>query len=561
MNLIKSIVFMLVIFLIGCAQQKNANVETKSINPQLNFKPNILWVVAEDLSPYIPSFGDSTVVTPTLNRLAAEGVCYENFYASAPVCSPARASIITGMYPNHIGASHMRTGPWAGGPPSEAALQTYASRLPEGLKPYEAIPPDNAKMFSEIMRMNGYYTTNNAKQDYQFITTLTAWDQNGRQAHWRNRPKGKPFFSVFNFEVSHESRIWSKADDSLWVDANLEVPVPPYLPNTEVGIKDVRRMYSNVVEMDYQVGKILEQLEEDGLLDSTIVMWYTDHGGPLPRHKRLLYESGLKVPMIVRFPNKLFAGQRDDRMINFVDLAPTVLSLAGLKPPENMDGSAFLGENLRDIEPKYVYATGDRFDENTDRNRTVRDDRYRYIKYYQPEKSMFLHVPYRDQMPIMQELYRLRDNNELTEAQAQWFRDTKPEEELFDCEKDPHNLINLAGNPQYADKLSELRQANEDWVTSISDTGLKPELELFRELWPDGVQPKTADPIVILNNNRITISCETEGASLGFQWLDSTQEPGDSWEVYKEPIEAVPGKEIVVVSHRIGYVPGKIVRQ
>ncbi len=552
---------MLVSSLVGCDQQEKVNVESISINPQLNFKPNILWVVAEDLSPYIPSFGDSTVVTPTLDRLAAEGVCYDNFYASAPVCAPARASIIMGMYPNHIAASHMRTGPWYRGTPSEEALKIYASRLPEGLKPYEAIPPADAKMFSEILRMNGYYTTNNAKQDYQFLKALTAWDQNGRQAHWRNRPKGKLFFSIFNFEVTHESRIWTKAEDSLWIEENLEVPVPPYLPNTDVGIKDVRRMYSNVVEMDYQVGKILEQLEEDGLLDSTIVMWYTDHGGPLPRHKRLLYESGLKVPMIIRFPNKLFAGQRDDRMINFIDLAPTVLSLAGLKPPQNMDGSAFLGENMRDIEPKYVYATADRFDENTDRNRTVRDNRYRYIKYYQPQKSMFLHVPYRDQMPIMQELYRLRDNGELTEAQALWFRDTKPDEELFDFEKDPHNLNNLADDPQYADKLAELRQANEEWVTSINDTGLKPEQELFAELWPDGTQPKTADPVLTTNDNKITISCENEGASIGFQWLDSGEEPGESWKIYTVPIESIEGKEIVVVSHRIGYLPGNMVRQ
>ena len=171
-------------------------------------------------------------------------------------------------------------------------------------------------MFSEILRSQGYYCTNNAKQDYQFIKTPTAWDENSRNAHWRKRPIGKPFFSIFNFGVTHESRIWAKSQDSLWVDYNLKVPVPPYLPDTEVGRRDIRRMYSNILEMDYQVGEILKQLEEDGLMDSTIVVWYTDHGGPLPRQKRLLYESGLKVPMIVRFPEKLFAGKRDDRLIS-----------------------------------------------------------------------------------------------------------------------------------------------------------------------------------------------------------------------------------------------------
>ena len=292
-------------FLFGCNKKEEvATLSDDPLNPSLEFRPNILWLVAEDLSPVIPSFGDSTIVTPNLSRLAAEGISYDNFYSPAAVCSPARAAIITGMYPNSIGANHMRTGPWYAGRPSEEFLENrrYTS-FPEDLPYYEAVPPPEVKMFTEYLRTDGYFTSNNSKEDYQFAKTMTAWDKYGSEAHWRQKNEGQPFFSVFNFGVTHESRIWAKMEDSLWIPEDLEVPVPPYLPNTEVGIRDVRRMYSNILEMDAQIGNILDQLEADGLLDSTIVFWYTDHGGPLPRQKRLLHDSGIKVPLIVRYPD------------------------------------------------------------------------------------------------------------------------------------------------------------------------------------------------------------------------------------------------------------------
>lgn len=528
--------------------------EASIINPKLPFRPNILWLVAEDQSPNIPSFGDSTVVTPTLDALAAEGVCYDNFYSAHPVCAPARASIITGMYANHIGASHMRTGPWYGGMPSAEQLANTAQNFPEGLIPYEAVPPAEVKMFTEYLRAAGYYCTNNYKQDYQFIKTMTAWDENSRQAHWRNRAPGQPFFAVFNFEVTHESRIWAKANDSLWVDANLEVPVPPYLPNTEVGRRDIRRMYSNILEMDAQVGAILDQLKEDGLLDSTIVVWYTDHGGPLPRQKRLLYDSGLKVPMIIRFPNGQFAGMRDDRMTSFIDLAPTTLSLAGIAPKAYMDGKAFLGEFMRKEEPKYVFGAADRFDAMYDRNRSVRDERYKYIRYYMPEKPMLLDVAYRRQQPIMQELFGLRDEGQLTPEQALWFRETKPKEELFDLQNDPHELHNLADDPAFAEKLKELRQACENWVASINDTGMRPEEELLESMWPGQIQPTTATPEIQKTAAQITITCATDGASIGYKIVRPGDDPEEmSWAVYTTPFEAPDNAKVIAIAHRIGY--------
>ena len=448
----------------------------------------------------------------------------------------------------------MRTGPWFSDVVPQEIVDQMAQYWPEGVKPYEALPPPEVKMFTEYLRAAGYYCTNNAKQDYQFKKTMTAWDENSNTAHWRNRPEGKPFFSVFNFGVTHESQIWAKANDSLWVAEDLQVPVPPYLPDTEIGKKDIRRMYSNILEMDAQVGAILDQLEEDGLLDSTIVIWYTDHGGPLPRQKRLLHDSGIKVPMIIRFPGGQFGTLRDDRLISFIDLAPTTLSLAGIEPPVYMDGTAFLGKYMRETEPEYVFGAADRFDEVYDRNRFARDKQFKYIRYYMPEKPMFLNVSYRNQMPIMQELFRLRDAGELTEAQALWFRETKPSEELFDVLSDPHEIHDLTNDPAYADKLQELRQALDDWESSFDDTGLRDELELVNEFWPGQVQPATSDPLIVREGNTISISSETNGASIGYKVISMDTDPDKiTWSVYTNSFEITGDQSVVAIAHRIGY--------
>lgn len=541
--------FLLGLLLLGCGQgQVSEDLDTSEIHAfdrlDLPERPNILWIVAEDLSPYLPMYGDNTVETPNLSRLAAEGVVFDQFYAAAPVCAPARAAIALGMYPTHVAAGHMRTG---GNP----------EFFPEGIVPYEAMPPAEARMMSEWLRLNGYYCTNNSKEDYQFNKTPTAWDESSAQAHWRNREEGQPFFHIFNQFVTHESRIWAKADDSLWVDENLEVPVPPYLPGTATGLKDIRRMYSNIKEMDHQVGEVLQQLEEDGELENTIVFWYSDHGGPLPRQKRLLYDSGLKVPMIIRFPNKQLAGTRNDDLIDFIDLAPTTLSLTGVTPKAYMDGYDFIGEHRPSTLRSYIFAAADRFDKVTDRVRAARDKRYKYIRYYMQEKPMFLEVAYRNQMDIMQELYRLRDKDSLTDAQKLWFRPTKPEFEFFDTEADPHEVHDLSTNPQHADKIQELSDALDEWLVSIDDTGLKDEEELLLSLWPGKIQPTTADPEISVTEGKVNIQTDTEGASIGYKILIEGSPEPTSWEVYNEAFTVPEGSSIKVIAHRIGYKPSE----
>ena len=559
------IVFLFSIFLlISCDKPENKTnpaLASDSLSQDLNLKPNILWIVAEDMSEYIPSFGDSTIVTPNLSKLAEEGVCYDNFYSPHPVCAPARAAIITGMYANSIGASHMRTGPWFGGRPSEKTLEDYQKAMPPDIAPYEAIPPAGVKMFTEYLRSQGYYCSNNSKEDYQFIKTPTAWDESSSEAHWRNRAPNQPFFSVFNIGVTHEAQIWKKQKDSLWVDQDLKVTVPPYLPDTEIAKQDIRRMYSNIKEMDQKVGDILEELKTDGLLDNTIIFWYTDHGGPLPRQKRMLYDSGLKVPMIIRFPAGQFAGQRDSRMISFIDLAPTLLSLASIAPPSYMQGKAFLGKHVRVEEPAYIFGAADRFDETTDRIRSVKDQRFKYIKYYDREKPMFLEVAYRNQMPIMQELLRLREEGNLTDEQALWFREHKPQEELFDVQNDPYELHDLSKDPTYKSKLEEMRVACNQWIININDTGMIPEEALIASIHPQGSQPQTAAVTVSKSNGLIQLSSTTTGASIGYKIVKKGVDTDSlSWTIYSEPIQMSENEKLLAVAHRIGYQPSHVIK-
>ena len=510
--------------------------------PILPERPNILWIVAEDLSPIIPPFGDQTVKTPNLSRLADEGVRYTSVFSTSGVCAPSRAALATGMYQNRIGAHHMRT-------------TSVIDEGPDGLVPYETVPPPYVKMQSQYFRETGYYTTNNAKEDYQFQKPVTAWNESSPQAHWRNREIGQPFFSVFNLGITHESQIWRQKDNPLLIDRDLNVPVPPYLPRTEIALNDIRQVYSNIVAMDKQLGLILKELEDDGLLDSTIIFFYSDHGGPLPRQKRLLYDSGIHVPLIIRFPDKWRAGEVDDQLISFVDFKSTTLSLAGIQPPAYSDGRAFVGE-FADTPPRaYIHAAADRFDNEYDTIRAVRDSRFKYLRNYNLDKPYYLPLPYREQMPIMQELLLLNGQSKLDKNQAQWFRSQKPLEELFDIENDPYELENLARDPKYSDKLQELRRELDSWLSEFNDLGFMPEEELIKEFWPDGIQPTTKAPVITQENGDVQIHSDTAGANIAFQIISQQEVISDRWQVYTGPLKLRSTDRLVVIAHRIGYLP------
>jgi len=504
-------------------------------------RPNILWITCEDQMPSLGCFGDPVAMTPNLDKLAAQGVRFTNTFSTAGVCAPSRATLITGMYQNSIGTHHMRTL----GAPQFQPVPTYSAVIPEYVKCY-----------SEILRGAGYYCTNNAKQDYQFIPPVTAWDESSGKAHWKNRPDKKPFFAIFNITVCHESGMWRNKDHSLKVNPD-DVTVPPYYPDTEVVRSELARNYSNLYEMDSIAGIFLDELEAEGLLDNTIIFFYSDHGGPLPRQKREIYDTGLKVPLIIRFPNQQMAGETVNELISFVDFAPTLLSLANIKIPDYMQGQAFLGQQQAPPR-KYIYAARDRLDDEYDMVRGVRDDRFKFFKNFQPEKPYIMDIEYRMQMDLMKELIRAHEAGELDEVQELWFAQTKPEEELYDLNADPYELNNLIDDPAYQEKAEELRVALMNWMEDIGDMGHIPETEMISAMWLGMDKPPVTDTLVAsISEGKVNISCTTPGASIGYKIIRNGITP-DSWEVYITPFKLEAGDTMILQAHRIGYEPSEV---
>ena len=434
---------------------KNTSFETE--------KPNIIWITTEDISPQIGCYGDEFANTPVIDQLAVDGVLYTNAIATAPVCAPARSSIITGMHQSSIGSHHMRCKGWF---------------------------PDEFNYYPQYLREAGYFCTNNSKEDYNVsYSSSEIWDESGKSAHWRNRElKDQPFFAVFNYTGTHESATNSKKKHEYIVkdlpkESLLkpgEAPLPPYFPDTPIVNELWARYYNNISALDKYVENLLSQLKEDGLEENTIVFFYSDHGAGIPIHKRWLYDTGLKVPFIIKMPKKYQhllphkMGTKTDELVSFIDLPPTVLHLAGLPVPENMQGRSFLGENLSP-EREYVYSSRDRMDERYDMQRAVRDKQYKYIRYYEFPKPFIQYMNTPEKGDIMKAIRSSYENGTLPEAGVKLMALKKPVEELFDLEKDPKELNNLSGDPDYKNVLEKMRQAHKDWSVKIADAGLIPE--------------------------------------------------------------------------------------
>jgi len=431
-------------------------------------RPNILWITSEDNGPFLGCYGDEYADTPNLDRLASGGVLYENAFANAPVCAPARNTLITGMYACSLGTHNMR------------------SRNPI---------PEEFRFFTQYLRDAGYYCSNRSKEDYNTIKPDGAWDESSREATWRKRAPGQPFFSVVNLTVSHESSL-HKIEQTTHDPA--KAPLPPYHPDIPEIRRDWAQYYDKVTEMDRQVGEVLVDLERDGLSEDTIVFYYSDHGGVLTRSKRFLYDSGTHVPLVISFPEKYRhlapgePGTRTDRLVSFVDFAPTVLSLAGVNIPENMQGEAFLGRQERP-ERDYVCLFRGRMDERIDMMRAVRDKRYKYIRNYMPHRPWAQHLNYLWRMQTTRVWERLYHEGKLKGPERYFFQ-RKPVEELYDTREDPHEVRNLAKNMGYADKLQEMRGALKDWIFGIRDAGYLPEGEMTARAGEDAPYEMAHDP-------------------------------------------------------------------
>jgi uncharacterized sulfatase len=505
-------------------------------------RPNILWISCEDTSPDLGCYGDQYAITPNIDRLASQGVRYTRCFTHAGVCAPSRSGLITGMYPSSIGTNQMRC---------------------------QGVPPPEAKCFPEYLRAAGYYCTNNVKTDYQFAPPFTAWDENSGKAHWRNRPKGVPFFCVINLTSSHESQVRQPAASFAKLRSSFKpeeihdpakATLPPYYPDTPVTRRDWANYYDVVTGMDKQVGNILKQLDEDGLADDTIVWFWGDHGRGLPRGKRWLYDSGTRAPLILRVPEKwrkrarpdnpdaLKPGGTNDELVAFLDFAPTMLALGGVEVPKHLQGRPFLGSKTQPRQ--YVHGARDRMDETCDCIRMVRDQQWMYIRNFMPHLSYGQDIDYMNLMPTMQEWRKLHAAGKLVGPQQGYFVQPKPVEELYDTAADPHQIRNLAGQPEHQETLKRMRAELVRWMKEIGDVGLVPEPDFDELKRPGGKMARTAAPEIAVKNQRVEIRCPTPGASVAYRTK------GD-WQLYTGPFKAAGTVETKAC--RIGFQDSAVV--
>jgi N-sulfoglucosamine sulfohydrolase len=525
-------------------------------------RPNILVLMAEDMSARVGAFGDAVAITPNIDQLAAEGTRYPNTFTTAGVCAPSRAAHITGMHQIAIGAQHMRT-----------------SSAPSG--GYKSVPPAHVKAYPELLRAAGYYTFTDRKLDYQFSGPMsgtgpfTIWDAEGGDGHWRARGEGQPFYGLLNFAVTHESGVFRPLGS--WPNSVIHlvmqvmravsgvgapdvgesvdpaaVPVPPYFPDTPTVRADIARHYNNIAVMDSEVGQLLDELEADGLTDDTIVIWTTDHGDGLPRSKREVYDTGIKVPMIIRWPERYrpadaARGGLDTRLVSFVDLGPTILRLAGVNVPDYMHG-----RDLVEAVPRtYIYASRDRIDEVPDRQRAVRDARYKYIRSWHPGLGGGHRLAFRDNIDMVREMQALYAEGELDSVQRRWF-EGPGEEQLYDTQTDPLELNNLASDPAVSGELERLRAALASWQARIGDWSDEPEATMVARFNPGGEVPVTTAPEIVVRAGRVQISA-SDRASVGYR-ID--QGP---WQLYTEPFTAPAGATVEAAAVRYGWVESETV--
>ncbi len=422
-------------------------------------RPNILWITFEDASPTLGCYGDPYARTPNLDALAARSIRYTRAFAPTGVCATSRSSLITGMFASSIGTQHMRS----------------VATLPASVRP-----------FPSYLREAGYYCSNNVKTDYNFAAPAGVWDASSSTAHWRGRQPGQPFFAVFNSMITHESRI--RADPKIIARLSASqrhdpgaANLPPWLPDTAPVRQEWARYHDLLTVFDtFDLPSILRQLEDDGLADDTIIFVFSDQGVGLPRAKTFIFEAGLQVPLLAYFPPQWRhlapgePGTADDRLVSLVDLAPTVLSLAGVGVPAQMQGAPLFG-NRAGPPRERIHAIKDRMGERIDMSRTVRDSRFKYQRNYLPYLPHYPWHDYMDRMETSKEFRRLAATGQLTSGQAYFMAGHKDLEELYDLAADPHELNNLAKDPRHAADLRRLREEHFAWARSTVDTGFIPE--------------------------------------------------------------------------------------
>ncbi|MFL2599785.1 MAG: sulfatase [Flavobacteriaceae bacterium] len=425
-------------------------------------RPNIIWLVSEDNSiHFMDLYSKDGAKMPNISSLAKKGVVFNNAFSNAPVCSVARSTIITGVYGPTIGTQYHR--------------KAYPVNLPKYIKPLPL-----------YLRDAGYYTTNNNKEDYNFKKENEIWDESSSKATYKNRKVNQPFFHVQNFGDTHEGRLHFDEEYFKKEIENFNIentPTFPYHPDTPIFRFTRELLYKHHMSLDSKIGEFIKDLEKQGLMENTIIFYYGDHGGVLPRSKGYLYESGLNIPMVVYVPKKwknlspFHIGTKTSAFIDFLDLVPTVLSLAGIEIPNYLDGTPFLGKKIKkeSIEQQNItFGYADRFDEKYDLVRSVRKGKYKYIRNFQPFNVDGLYNFYRYKMLAYKEWYNLFVEGKLNKYQAKFFLPKQPEE-LYDVKKDPHEINNLAKKTNFKNELIELRSQLKKQIISKNDLSFFPE--------------------------------------------------------------------------------------
>ena len=416
-------------------------------------RPNILMLTCEDSSPHLGCYGDPNANTPNLDTLASRGLRYTRAWSNAPVCAPARTCLISGRWAPADGAEHMRS---------------------------EVPMPNGHQMYPQMLRAAGYYCTNNRKEDYNLTKPEGVWDESSAKAHWKNRPAGQPFFAVFNDETTHESKI--RARPHTLIHDPAKVVIPAYMPDTPEIRHDWAQHFDNVTTMDGHVGEKLKELADSGLAEDTIVIFFSDHGTGIARSKRWPYDSGLRVPFIVHFPEKwkhlapkdYKPGGTSERLISFIDLAPTLLSLVGVQPPDYLHGRAFAGQHI--AEPRqFAYGFRSRMDERIDVTRSITDGRYVYIRNFMPHLPQGQYLAYMFEQASTRSWFEQFTSGKTVNAQQDAFWKPKPSEELYDLLEDPYETQNLAYGPKHDLERQRLSFALGQWLVETRDLSFVPE--------------------------------------------------------------------------------------
>jgi N-sulfoglucosamine sulfohydrolase len=412
-------------------------------------RPNILWLISEDTSPDFGCYGHTLVQSPNVDRLAAEGTRYNAAFAAAPVCSAARSAMMTGMYQTTIGAHNHR------------------SHRDDGY----ALPAP-VEVITKYFRDAGYFVSNGhgvnwdkpGKTDFNFTTTTAPFDG----TDWRQRKAGQPFLAQYNFSMTHRE---FQRDPERPIDP-AKVELPPYYPDTPLLRRDWADYLESAQVLDRQAGTLLKRLEEDGLADNTIVVYHGDHGQAHARGKQWLYDSGTRVPLIVRKPDGAGAGKVSDDLVSLLDLAPTMMQWAGIEAPPHLHGRSLDTGTPRE----FVVSARDRCDETVDRIRSVRTKQFKYIRNFYPERPYLQFNAYKKkQYPAVSVLELWQQEGKLTEAQKPFMAATRPEEELYDLAADPYEVKNLATDPGHEKTLKELRARLDHWIEESGDRGAVPE--------------------------------------------------------------------------------------